>query len=192
VTDPYQWPGTSCLRNKIGIRDPAELAHVEARIVAVRDVQVARDPLPGEFNLQHLQGFHYFLFQDVYDWAGKCRTVDISRDEVPFCSWRFIDDEVSATLSHLAQDRWLIGLDRAEFIDRLAYHYGELNARHPFREGNGRTQRAFLRQLAAAAGWRLDWSALDKDANIKASRHNLRTANHSLLAQVLAPVVTRM
>ena len=141
---------------------------------------------------QHLQEFHRFLFRDLYDWAGKTRTVDISRDGIPFCSWRFVDDEASAILEHLAQDRWLIGLKRSKFVERLAYYYGELNARHPFREGNGRTQRAFLRQLSGAAGWRLAWSALNKDANVAASRHNLRTADHQQLITVLDPVVTRI
>jgi cell filamentation protein len=192
VTDPYTWPGTSCLRNKLGIRDAAELATVEARIVAIRDVQLASDPLPGEYNLAHLQLFHRFLFRDVYEWAGKTRTVDIAKGGLRFCSWRFVDDEVSAVLRGLARDQWLIALPREVFVDRLAYHYGELNARHPFREGNGRTQRAFLRQVAAAAGWRLEWSELDREANIAASRASLVTANHEQLAEVFDVIVTRI
>lgn len=71
MTDPYVWPGTTCLRNKFGIRDSDELARLEARIVAVRDVQLAREPLPGEFNSEHLQAFHRFLFRDIYEWAGN-------------------------------------------------------------------------------------------------------------------------
>jgi cell filamentation protein len=85
-----------------------------------------------------------------------------------------------------------VGLSRPRFVERLAHYYGELNARHPFREGNGRTQRAFLRQLAATAGWRLDWSELRKDDNVEASRHNFHTAKTSELVRVLEPVVAKI
>jgi cell filamentation protein len=95
-------------------------------------------------------------------------------------------------LDRLAADKWLIGLRRAPFLDKLAHYYGELNARHMFREGNGRTQRAFLRQISAAAGWRLDWSALNREDNIAASRHNLLTAKHDQLAKVFDPILTHM
>lgn len=192
MTDPYTWPDASCLKNKLGITDPAELAKAEARIVSIRDVQLAREPLPGEYNLPHLQRFHWFLFRDIYDWAGRSRTVDIAKDGVPFCSWRFLDDEVSAVLRNLARDRWLLNLAREDFVDLLAFHYGELNARHPFREGNGRTQRAFLRQISAAAGWRLEWSGLNKESNTAASKANLISADHTQLATMLDPIVTRI
>lgn len=192
MTDPYLWTDSDCLRNKLEIKDPDVLAEFEARIVLSRDVQLARETLPGEYNLQHFQKFHWYLFRDIYDWAGQSRTVNIAKDGAPFASWQYLDEEVSAVLERLATERWFIGLNRRTFVDRLAYYYGELNARHPFREGNGRTQRAFLRQLSAAAGWRLDWSALNKDDNIAASRSNLVTGSHAKLTEVLDPVVTRI
>ncbi|HKS44818.1 MAG TPA: Fic family protein [Amycolatopsis sp.] len=192
MSDPYLWPDGSCLANRLKIYDPHELRQAEARIVSVRDVQLARETLPGEYNLEHFQEFHLMLFGDVYEWAGKTRTVNISKDGSAFCSWQFVEDETSAVLAGLEKDNWFIGLKREGFVKRLAYYYGEMNARHPFREGNGRTQRAFLRQLAAAAGWRLDWSALNREDNIVASRQNLRTADIGLLVRVLEPVVVRI
>ncbi|MGH3914910.1 MAG: Fic/DOC family protein [Pseudonocardiaceae bacterium] len=192
MTDPYLLPDSDCLRNKLGLTDPEKLAEAEQRISLHRDSQLNRETLPGEYNLQHLQRFHEWLFQDVYDWAGQTRTVNIHKDGPPFCSWQYLDDEVSSVLTKLATDRWLIGLAHHAFLDKVAYYYGELNARHPFREGNGRTQRAFLRQLSAAAGGRLDWSNLNEEDNIAASRQNLITANHTELVRVLNPVVTRI
>ena len=70
MSDPYCWPGTDCLKNKLELRDAERLRIVEARLVGVRDVQVARETIPGECNLEHLQVFHQTLFRDVYDWAG--------------------------------------------------------------------------------------------------------------------------
>jgi len=184
--------GGNCLANKLGLSDPDELRIAEGRIVSIRDTALAREILPGEYNLEHLQAFHRMLFGDVYPWAGKTRTVNIAKDGDMFCRWQFVEDQVSAVLARLEDENWLIGLKRPKFLELLADFYGEINVRHPFREGNGRTQRAFLRQLAAAAGWRLDWSALNKDDNTAASRENLLKADSNLLMKVLDPVVTRM
>ena len=109
-----------------------------------------------------------------------------------FGVWQYVQDETSAVLAQLEQHNWLMGARRERFVELLAHYYGELNARHPFREGNGRTLRAFLRQLSAAAGWRLDWSALNKEGNIAASERTLLLADFELMREVLDPVVVRM
>jgi cell filamentation protein len=192
VTDPYVIPGSACLKNLLGLTDPNALRTVEARIISIRDVELARTVLPGEYNLAHLQAFHYHLFQDVYSWAGQLRTVDIAKDGLRFGNWKFVDEQVSAVLANLEDDNWLASLPMETFVVKLAFYYGEINSVHPFREGNGRAQRAFLRQLSAAAGWHLDWSELNKSDNVMASRHNLRTATTDELAKVIAPVVVRI
>jgi hypothetical protein len=92
------------------------LRDLESKIVSARDVEVARSVLSGEYNSEHLQAFHQHLFQDVYDWAGKFRTVDISKGDSHFANWRFLGDEVSAGLARLEQDSWLIGLSRSKFV----------------------------------------------------------------------------
>ena len=192
MSDPYLIPGGTCLANKLGVTDPDVLREVEARIVSIRDVEIARDTLPGEYNLAHLQAFHRALFRDVYEWAGEMRTVNIAKGTSVFCAWQYVQDQTSAVLAGLEQDNWLMGVARDRFVELLAHYYGELNACHPFREGNGRTQRAFLRQLSAAAGWRLDWSALQKEGNIEASQRTLVLADFELMREVLDPVVVRM
>ncbi|MEU8415158.1 Fic family protein [Amycolatopsis japonica] len=192
MNDPYSLPEGKCLRNKLDIEDAEVFKQAEARIVSIRDVELARQNLPGEYTLEHLQSFHRALFKDVYDWAGKTRTVDIAKGASKFCSWRFVDEQTSAVLGNLETDGWLLGLNRDKFLERLAWYYSELNAMHPFREGNGRTLRAFLRQLSASAGWRLDWSALNKEDNNAASSHSLLTADTTELVKVLTPVVVRM
>lgn len=118
------------------------------------------------------------------------RTVDISKG-VTFCHWRYIEDQVTAILAALENDGHLLGFNRDTFVQSLAHYYGELNVCHPFREGNGRTMRAFLRQLGAAAGYQLDWSELSAAENIDACRHHLLTTDTSLLVAALQPVVRR-
>ncbi|GGN29483.1 cell filamentation protein [Actinoplanes campanulatus] len=192
MTDPYLSPGTDCLKNKLGLTDPERLREAEFRIVSIRDVQISRTSIPGGYGLAHLQSFHRFLFQDLYEWAGRTRTVDISKPGARFCHWRYVDDQVGAVLSELEEEEYLIGLRREIFVSRLAHYYGELNVLHPFREGNGRTLRAFLRQAAAAAGYQLDWSELSRAENIEACRVHLNTADTAMLVEILDPVVSRL
>jgi cell filamentation protein, protein adenylyltransferase len=187
--DSYCWPGTACLKNKLGIKEAARLTVAEARIVSARETELAREILPGEYNLQHFKEFHWSLFRDVYDWAGETRYVDIAKPGARFAHWRFVDEIISTILGQLENDSWLHGRSRESFVKRLAYYYGEINVCHPFREGNGRTQRAFLRQLSASANWRLDWSALIREDNIEASRLSLQSGNCELLIRVLDRVV---
>lgn len=201
MDDPYVYPGTDCLKNKLNIRDSAQLGELEARLVAVREVQAARSFVAGAYNLQHLQRFHELLFGDVYGWAGRLRTVDISKEaDIRFCRWVFIEEQVSALLAKLKREDQLIGRNLPTFVGRLAYYYGELNAFHPFREGNGRTIRAFLRQLSAAAGFLLDWSEVGlldwsevgRDANIAACRDNMIKGSSHQLVQLLEPAVRKL
>ncbi|MGC5330873.1 Fic/DOC family protein [Micromonospora sp. DT62] len=190
--DPYCWPGTDCLKNKLGVSDPEQLRTTEFRLVSIREISASRLIIPGNYGLDHLQSFHRYLFGDVYSWAGQTSSVDISKPGARFCHWRFIDDQVSSILRRLDSDGHLLGLNHAAFVEALAHYYGELNVCHPFREGNGRTIRSFLRQLAAAAGFLLDWSELDRTENIEACQAHLNTADLSPLVDVLRPVVRRL
>jgi cell filamentation protein len=88
--DPYALPGTNCLKNRLGLIDDRLLAIAESRLVSIRDVQAARTSIPGNYGIDHLQKFHRFLFGDVYEWAGRTRTVDISKPGGNFCHWRFV------------------------------------------------------------------------------------------------------
>jgi cell filamentation protein, protein adenylyltransferase len=187
--DPYSWPGPDCLCNKFGITDASRLHVLDARIVSVRDVELSVNSLPGEYNLENLMQFHRALFGDIYEWAGELRTVNIHKTGSMFAAYQFLDDEMTSLLRQLARDNWLRGLRRRAFIERPAY-YGEINPRHPFREGNGRTQRTFIRQMSASAGWRLDWSELRRDDNNRACAVNLNTTRTDVLVDVLEPIVS--
>lgn len=171
MNDSYSDPWTGVLHNKLRIAGPDELARAEFTLVSMRDAQIGRTVLPGAYDLAHLQRFHRHLFQDVYLWAGKLRTVNIEKPGATFCLAPHIASYAASDVFPLiAKYDYLRTADRDLFLDRLAETLGEVNALHPFREGNGRTQRAFFRQLSAAAGWRLDWSTLDPTANIAACR----------------------
>jgi cell filamentation protein len=154
VDDHYCWPGTDCLRNRLGLRDPARVDAAEATLVSFRDAALAHDILPGEYGLEHLKAFHRYLFQDLYDWAGETRTVDIHKLGATFGHWKYIDEQTSQVLHEVAQDGLLLGLNRTSIVERLAYYSGELNARQyaagvpPAVRGCGRLAARLVRRTA--------------------------------------------
>lgn len=168
--DPYLDLDTGVLRNRLGITSQAELARAEADLTAVRIAQLWRRPLPGCYDLAHLQAFHRHIFGDVYDWAGQLRTVSIGKGAALFCPPGELTGVAADVFGRLAAAGYLRGLDRAAFVDGLTGLLAEVNYLHPFREGTGRTQRAFLAQLARDAGHRLRWAGMDSTTNIAACR----------------------
>ncbi|WP_433799376.1 Fic/DOC family protein [Actinomycetospora sp. CA-084318] len=170
--DPYVNPRSGVLRNRLDITDADELVEVEAEVTALRITQVLEHGLPGEYDLAHLQAFHARVFGDVYPWAGELRTVGIDKG-VPFCPPEHLTSFAHDVFRRLAADGFLRGRDRTAFLDGLTDLVGNLNALHPFREGNGRTVRLFVAQLARDAGYDLRWRGMDPDENVAASRASL-------------------
>ncbi|RJO79974.1 cell filamentation protein Fic [Nocardia panacis] len=179
TTDPYVDPQSGVLRNRLRITEPARLRRAEAELTLAALVDLETRILPGGYDLDHQCAFHREIFGEVYPWAGEVRVVGIARTD-PFCLPQHITGYARDVFDRLAKEQHLRGMKQPEFTDRLAYYFAEVNAVHPFREGNGRTQRAFFRQLAAEAGWRLDWSALDATRNTHASMASLRGDNQPL------------
>ncbi|MDI1463903.1 Fic family protein [Catellatospora sp. KI3] len=177
--DPYLDPDSGVLRNRLGISDHARLREVEAGLTLAALADLGTRTLPGGYDLTHLQSFHREIFGDLYSWAGEVRAVGIAKSD-PFCLPQHIEAYSAEVFGGLAKERYLRGLPREGFLDRLAHYFAEVNAIHPFREGNGRAQRAFFRQLSREAGWPIDWSDLDPDANKDASMASLRGDNGPL------------
>lgn len=163
--DPYCYPGASVLRNRLELREQAKLDAFEALITAQR----AEEPLPlGWLDGEAYRAIHRHLFQDVYEWAGAFRTVRIAKAGSSFCYPEHIDREMQRLFGALAAEEELKRLPPAVFAREAAHILSELNAIHPFREGNGRTQNVFLAVLAERAGHRLDFGRLVPEALLKA------------------------
>jgi cell filamentation protein len=165
------------LRNLAGLHDADELAAHEAQASTLRLVQLAALRLEGAYDLAHLQEFHRFVFQDIYAWAGELRSVPLAKPGSMFALPEHIEGYATKVLRQLSDERHLHDLPRDGFAERLTYYYAEINAVHPFREGNGRAQRAFLRQLALDAGHTLTWEHLDSQVLVHASQCSLRGDN---------------
>ncbi len=190
AADPYVYPGTAVLRNLAGLQDIAGLADREAQASTLRLAQLAALRLDGAYDLTHLQEFHRFIFQDIYSWAGELRSVPLAKPGSMFALPQHVQAYATDVLNQLAREQHLRGLQRDQFAARLTYYYAEINAVHPFREGNGRAQRAFLRQLALDAGHTLAWEHLDQATLVLASRQSFEGEDHrlrDLIERVLDP-----
>ena len=187
MNDPYAMPN-GVLRNKLGITDHQLLDAAEADITRARLVMLTERPLPGAYDLGHFQAFHAAIFGDIYPWAGELRTVNIAK-RTPFCPARNLVSYAGEVFGRLASSGHLRDLPRQEFVIRLAELYGDMNVLHPFREGNGRAQRAFLAQLSTDAGYDLNWSSMDPQRNEDASVKSF-LGDNSLLEQVLDELIT--
>jgi cell filamentation protein len=183
--DPYVYPGTRILKNRLGITDPARLDRIERRIV----IQRSRKGIPnGAFDLAHLQAIHRHLFQDIYDWAGEIRTVEISKGAQQFQFRQYIHTGMADVHRRLTKSRFLAGLSRHDFSQQAAVIVGDVNFIHPFREGNGRTQMQYLKQLSERAGNPVDLAQLDSSRWIEASRVSHAT-EYALMAGLIENAV---
>ena len=157
------YPGTTVLVNKFDICDEAKLNEVETVLVSTRNAEWLRQPQINTFDFSHYCAIHYFLFSDLYDWAGQIRTVNISKKGTFFCPAESIEKQANLVFKRLADCNFFRNLPHAAFVDEIVDFYCVTNMMHPFREGNGRTQRAFLTQLIRAAGYDINWSEVDTD-----------------------------
>jgi len=160
--DPYLYPGLKVMRNRLGIRQAQRLEQAAWELTALRAATIELGPLVR--GLPHLCAIHRQLYQDVFDWAGQLREVDIYQGDTRFCHFAYIEKEGNALLQDLEEEGYLVGLAQDIFIERLAHYYCEINVLHPFRLGNGMAQRIFFEQLAIHAGYTLDWRDIAGDA----------------------------
>lgn len=167
--DKACYAGSDVLINKFGVKD-AEIARaIEYKFASVRDLELSANPIEGEFNFSHLQKIHEHLFQDLYDWAGKTRTVDFAKRSKQtglvskFVPQMVMDLKIEEFDRFIVQNNRLRNLPKAEFVKQFAEVYTQLNELHPFREGNGRSTRIFLRELAKQAGYELSIEKIDGD-----------------------------
>ena len=177
----YCYPGTNILKNKLNIQNLERLHEAERDYSSIRQVELYKQGISGDFSLKHLCSIHKQLFQDIYPWAGKIRTVDISKGTI-FCLVQFIENQFTWIYQQLKKENFLKDItDKIEMANRLAYYLGEINMIHPFREGNGRTQRIYIEQLCINNGrFEIDFTGVTKDEMIAASIQSAKVDNDLL------------
>lgn len=167
ATDPYRYPNSATLRNLPGIRDPHALEVFEQRATALRVDEAVAAIASRPIDLAAWQAIHAILFQDVYPWAGQIRTVQLAKGSSVFAMPEHIAAQAIRIFSCMAREAFHL-LDHTRLSVRFAYYFGELNVLHPFREGNGRTQKLLFDEIARRAGHAIDWSRMRPDALLDA------------------------
>lgn len=171
ASDNGCYPDTSVLINKLGIQNQVQLDENETLITTVQSLKFELDPFPEELNFTYYKRLHHFLFESLYEWAGEIRSVNLSKQHTSFCPADEIESLSTATFGRLKRNQYLQGLSREDLLNELVDLYVSVNYIHPFREGNGRVQRLYFRQLAQRAGYRLNFAGVDSDQMMIATIH---------------------
>lgn len=164
--DHYTYPGSGgVLVNLLGLRSSADLDEALNDFATIEWAALRREPLPNRFDFAQLQDVHRRLFAAVYPFAGVLRDVDVQAGGtgIAYCRPEFLVEQIEKEFQRLEDEDWIFGRDRRDFAEGLADHWGEITALHPFRDGNTRSQSAFVTMLANRAGFTLRWSEMDVD-----------------------------
>ena len=179
----YCYPDSNVLKNKLNIRDNKLLKTAEEEITLIKQMELLKNPIKGNFSKAHLMNIHKFIFEDIYSFAGKIRKEQISKADTLFYPLNLIDRELDKVFAKIKEKNMLKETDREKVFDNLAYVMTELNIIHPFREGNGRSIREFIRLMAKRMGYDLNWGNVDKEELLEASI--LSVDNYKVLIGIL-------
>jgi cell filamentation protein len=181
MTDPYL-TDAGVLQNSLGISDLQSLQDAEADLSQLRLFELQQRKAPtGQFDSNHLRALHHYIFQDVYPWAGRTRGDGIelngqilealpifAKEQTMFTISPRVNQQLDDLLEPIGETGFA-GLTHSEFTAQAAHVLGCLNTIHPFREGNGRTQRAFVDALTYSAGFQLSWDVVSRERMIAVS-----------------------
>lgn len=166
--DPYVYPGTDILKNVLNIQDEQTLNDAEADYVSLRLRELAENSLEGDYDFNHLAEMHKYMFQDIYEWAGKIRTINIEKEEpalgglsIEYSDKTKIEDDLSEALKKMVSRSWI----NLSLENRVKYFSEDLAAVwkvHGFREGNTRLAVTFCCQFIEAQGIPINRTIFEK------------------------------
>ncbi len=189
--DNYCYPNSKTLKNKFGIQEEERLFELEREITSRKSFYLKAHPVQGDLDFAHLKAIHRALFSALYEWAGEIRTVDISKG-LMFARAIFLEENATEIFHRLKKESFLLYSSKEQLPERLAYYFGELNALHPFREGNGRTQRMFLFYLAKMNGLYLNYAKCEAEEMLEASKISLKFGDNKpfqrLIEKIAEPI----
>ena len=183
VQSIYCYPKTNVLKNKLNIRDNNLLKTAEEEITLIKQMELLKNPIKGNFSKSHFMKIHKFIFEDIYSFAGKIRREQISKADTMFYPPDLIEEALDEVFLKIKEENMLNETNKEKILDNLAYVMAELNIIHPFREGNGRTIREFIRLMAKRLNYDLNWGNVKKEEILKASI--LSVDNYRVLIKII-------
>lgn len=169
INSKYTYPASNVIKNKMDIKDEKKLEEYERQMVAFKLATIRKHQMPEKFDANRLKYIHEFLFSEIYDFAGKYREENITKDNFMFAQFEYIDENVNEILNKIDVEK-LKEMSFDEKLKNISYYMTELNVLHPFREGNGRTIREFIRQLLNELKLDIDFSKIEYEEIIRVSK----------------------
>lgn len=190
----YFVEGGDVLENKLGIFNPSELKEAEEDIVAREGLHIIEEDLSSAvLDFSFLKYLHERLFGKIYPFAGQIRTVNITKQDssIPFCYADFIEQEANRIFQDLETKNYLKNETKAEFVNNIVELAMDLNALHPFREGNGRTTHLYLQLLTEHAGYSLKYGDVTHEEIIEADKQAF-LGNDKLIKEMYNKIVEKI
>ena len=167
IWNEYFYPNTKTFINKLGIKNDKDLLVKEAELSFNRLVELNENDITLDFDINHLCYINWYIFQDLYEWAGKIRNVNISTGSSNFADYSMLREGLTYEINLMKEDYKNV-TSKESLSQFLAEYYTHLLELHPFRDGNGRTIREFLREFvlvktksSSFGEYELDWSLID-------------------------------
>lgn len=194
IDEIYCYPN-GVLKNKLGIMDEDTLSKLEAELTSINLTSFLIKPVKGNLDFKHYKKIHKEIFEDIFVFAGKTRTVSMSKGTTAFCLWMYIDEQCEK-LFKLIENELLLNkkykeIEKKEFINLIAKYMTELNVIHPFREGNGRTLREYFRLLFLKCGYELHYAKCTKEEILEADIASFQ-GNENLLLDLLNKITNKI
>ncbi|MBR5968788.1 MAG: Fic family protein [Lachnospiraceae bacterium] len=170
MRDPYLYENSEVLRNKLGLKTQKELDDAEADYVVCKLRQLVTDPIPGDYYHTHLLAMHRFLFEDLFDWAGEFRRINIFKSErvlaglsIDYSDAFDVARDTENCLVDMQKKQW-VKMSCQEAAEEMSESLARLWKIHPFREGNTRTVITFCCQYSDKVGLNLDRMLFEKNS----------------------------
>ena len=187
----YCYPNSNVLINKFNIEDSRRLYDAELKYTLLRIRELQDNPIKGYFDFDHLKAIHKYIFQDVYDWAGQVRTVEIGKGNL-FCTTPYIESYASSVFDKYYSQCHDTKDNISDFIEAFASNYADVNALHPFREGNGRAQREFARQICLEFGYSFSLTHTTHKEMLEASIVSFNKGDNSKLIKIFNQGINKL
>jgi len=169
VNSRYTYPGTDIVINKLNIKSEKELKKLETKLVSFKLASIRFEKIDIPYGVERLRWIHKYLFGDIYEFAGEYRLENITKDQFRFSEFKYIEDNIENILKNVDIEE-IKKKDFDDLVIYLSFLLTELNVLHPFREGNGRTIREFVREICYDCGYFIDWQVIDYDLIIAVSK----------------------
>lgn len=168
INSMYTYKNSDTLKNKLDIRDEKKLKKYETEMVAFKMSTINKANIKRTYDEEHIKKIHRHLFDEVYNFAGEYRKENITKENFRFSEYEYIPDNIKLILNKIDIDKFK-NISFEELIVFISQIMTDLNVLHPFREGNGRATREFIRELLEDLGYEINWFLIDYDDILKAS-----------------------